>query len=309
MNVWSLLLCLCFLPHLGHAQPDSRDLQIRLILLDLIDIDDTRETITAEFLLDTQWPMEGMRDTTLAYSAEVVPRIQIRNLISLEPIDPEEITIDPRGIAHFNQRLIGTIQQRFNFTDFPYDDQLLTIELFTRKRPAYRIQADTTTTNGIMPGFQDLTAWDIEFAGAAMTSIRGPGLSIPSLSYRYTLTRHPTYYFWKVLLPVALIVFMSWGAFWINPEEISAQLTVSVTAILTLIALQFSVSQLVPPLSYLTYLDKFSAGANFFVFLAFLESIITSYQAKAGRRQLSRKIDRVSRIFFPLAFILFLLLI
>jgi hypothetical protein len=102
---------------------------------------------------------------------------------------------------------------------------------------------------------------------------------------------------------------MSWGAFWISPEEISSQLTVSVTAILTLIALQFSVSQLVPPLSYLTYLDKFSAGANFFVFLAFLESIVTSYQAEAGRRQLSRRIDRFSRICFPLAFILFLLII
>jgi hypothetical protein len=309
MKVCSLLLCLCLLPHIGRSQADSTDLQIRLILLDLIAIDDTRETITAEFLLDTQWPVEGMRDTILAYSADLVPRIQIRNLISQEAAETEEIRVDQQGIARYNQRVIGTIQQRFDFTNFPYDDQLLTIELFTRKRPAFRIQPNTTTDHGIMPGFQDLTAWDIEFTGATRTSIRGPGLSIPSVSYQYVLTRHATYYFWKVLLPVTLIVFMSWGAFWISPEEISSQLTVSVTAILTLIALQFSVSQLVPPLSYLTYLDKFSAGANFFVFLAFLESIVTSYQAEAGRRQLSRRIDRFSRICFPLAFILFLLII
>ncbi|MGB3802122.1 MAG: hypothetical protein WA952_20035 [Lewinella sp.] len=309
MKASFLFHLLCVLPFTAHTQADSTDLHVRLILLDLINIDDTREAITAEFLLDTRWLVDGLRDTTLAYSAELVPRIQIRNLVSLEPVEPEGIDVDARGMAHFNQRMIGTIQQRFDFTDFPYDDQLLTIELFTFERPAYRILADTARGNGIMPGFQDLTAWDIQFAGAASTSLHGPGRSIPSVSFQYALTRHPTYYFWKVLLPVTLIVFMSWGAFWISPEEISAQLTVSVTAILTLIALQFSVSQLVPPLSYLTYLDKFSAGANFFVFLAFLESVITSYQAEAGRRHLSRKIDRVARILFPVSFILFLLLI
>lgn len=305
------LLVLPFLlwPLTGRAQADSTNLYVRLYLLDLIEIDDTEEAITAEFIVDADWSVDGPRDTTLAYPDPRVPQLQFRNIISSQPLAPEAVSVDAGGTARFNQRIIGTIQQRFDFSAFPYDRQVLTIELFTRGASAFRLLADTATAGGIMPDFVELTAWDIEFVGAIPTVLRGPDQSIGALGFRYALTRHSTYYFWKVLLPVTLIIFMSWAAFWISPEEISAQLTVSVTAILTLIALQFSVSQLVPPLSYLTYLDKFSAGANFFVFAAFLQSIVTSYQAKAGRHRLSHRIDVVARIAFPLAFMLFLLLI
>ncbi len=145
----------------------------------------------------------------------------------------------------------------------------------------------------------------MEFAGVHATRLRGPGPDIEGLSYAFTLTRHSVYYVWKVLIPIGLLVFLSWGVFWIRPEEISAQLTVSVTAILTLVALQFSVSQLVPPLAYLTVLDKFAIGADIFVFLAFVESIVTSYQAQNGRHAISGRIDRAARWGFPLAFVIF----
>ncbi|WP_420461158.1 hypothetical protein [Neolewinella sp.] len=306
------LILLTLLPATTWSQSGLRDTTevfLQLYLLDLSRIDDTQEAITAEFVIEIRWPMAGVRDTIMPYATERMPRVEFRDLIDLQPVYPNEVVVDGAGMAVYNQRLLGTIQQRFDFTDFPYDEQMLKIEVFTRGSPPYRLVPDTTAVLGLMPGFEDLTAWDIQFEGLHRTRLPGPGSTLEALTYTFLLERHSVYYFWKILLPISLIVLMSWGAFWVPAEEISAQLTVSVTAILTLIAFQFSVSQLVPPLSYLTYLDKFSAGANFFVFLAFLESILTSYQAKVGRHRLSQRIDAFARFFFPIAFIIFLLVI
>ena len=53
---------------------------------------------------------------------------------------------------------------------------------------------------------------------------------------------------------------MSWAVFWINPRYLPAQVGVSTSAVLTLIAFQFSLGYLLPKVSYLTRADRFVMG-------------------------------------------------
>ena len=52
--------------------------------------------------------------------------------------------------------------------------------------------------------------------------------------------RYPGYFISKVILPLIFIVAMSWVVFWIDPES-GTRVSVSVTAMLTLIAYRFAV--------------------------------------------------------------------
>jgi hypothetical protein len=50
----------------------------------------------------------------------------------------------------------------------------------------------------------------------------------------------------KVILPLILIVAMSWIVFWIDPEESGIQISVAITTMLTLIAYRFAVGADLP---------------------------------------------------------------
>ncbi|MCB0686534.1 MAG: hypothetical protein KDC53_08415 [Saprospiraceae bacterium] len=294
----------------NHEITDSSELTIGLTILDIIDVNDEDETITIEFFFTLNWLIDSLRNTEIAYSEEVVPWIEMQYLTELNSSFEKKIPVDGHGIASFHRKIIGTLRHSFDFTNFPFDHQDWKLVFFNVLGQTFRIRADTHYM-GLHEDFIDPPTWRTNFTGVEEIKLRGPGPDIRGLAYNFEIKRNSTYYIWKVLVPIGLIVLMSWGVFWIRPEEIAAQLTVSVTAILTLVAFQFSVSQLVPPLSYMTTLDKYTVGADFLVFLAFLESLITSYQAQAqvGRHQFSAKIDRASRWIFPISFIFFILML
>jgi hypothetical protein len=122
--------------------------------------------------------------------------------------------------------------------------------------------------------------------------------------YDFKISAHRAtgYYLWKVILPLCLIVVMSWCVFWINPAQYGPQVSLSATSMLTLIAFIFATTNMVPELSYLTRLDRFIVGSTILVFLALIETIVTVSLVSNERKEYVLRIDRVCRLLFPLAF-------
>ena len=107
-----------------------------------------------------------------------------------------------------------------------------------------------------------------------------------------------------MIVPLLLIVFMSWSVFWINPQHFGAQLGVSTTSMLTLIAFRFTLRTILPPVAYLTSMDIFLTGSSILIFIALVETVATSVLAERGRNGLAMHIDRWSKILFPVMLIL-----
>ena len=59
---------------------------------------------------------------------------------------------------------------------------------------------------------------------------------------------------------------------------------------------------MVPKLGYLTLLDRFIVGSTILVFLALVESLTTIYLVSQEKKEIAMRIDRVSRLLFPIAF-------
>jgi hypothetical protein len=111
------------------------------------------------------------------------------------------------------------------------------------------------------------------------------------------------HYIAKVIVPLLLIVMMSWAAFWLDPTMGSTQASIAVTSMLTLIAYRSAVGVETPRLPYLTDLDAFILVSSVLVLLTLIEVIVTTTLTAGGRAELARKIDHHCRYGFPAAFV------
>lgn len=297
------------------AEDTPKPVHVGLVVLDIHKIDNLEESIRGEFVLFMRWKDSSLcvagqkRIISIPFEKANTPQIQVLNLQEIQRFGRQMVQVSPDGTVTYRHRFLGEIHQRFDFKRFPFDVQNWTITLFTSGEDKFRIVADQENQGLMSTDSLTITSWRVSYQGQEASVNTNFGFPIYTVEMKYTLRRDPVFYIWKVVIPIILVVFMSWSVFWINPSNISAQLTVSVTAILTLIVFQFSVSQLMPPLPYLTTLDRFTIGADIFVFMAFVETIVTSYCEHKRRLKLSEAIDYYARFLFPVAFVVFILII
>ena len=122
------------------------------------------------------------------------------------------------------------------------------------------------------------------------------------------IERKSGFYLWKVLLPLLLIVALSWSIFWMVGERFAARVRMSATGILTVVAFQFVASQNLPRVGYLTLMDKIMVISFLLLAITVLESYIVSRFDEEQRNQALR-IDRAARWIFPLGYVGLIVLI
>ncbi|KYN20293.1 Glycine receptor subunit alpha-2 [Trachymyrmex cornetzi] len=110
----------------------------------------------------------------------------------------------------------------------------------------------------------------------------------------FNLRRRLGYHLFHTYIPSALIVVMSWIAFWIKPEAIPARVTLGVTSLLTLglrvnillLATQNTQSQQsLPPVSYVKAIDVWMSSCSVFVFLSLMEfAVVNNYMGPVATK-------------------------
>lgn len=284
----------------------SRKVSISILVLDIITIDDANQRVILDFVVELEWMNKNLKNKwkekkIVSMDDVWTPKIQILNDYNLEKKLKDLVEINPDGSVIYRQRFIGGISSRHNYSEFPLDDFLIKIQLISIVPDELILVVNKSfseqqTSNYSISGWMVGSEW-IE-VGVGEERIK----NLPNLTYFIAVKRKVNFYIWKIIIPLAVIVFMSWLVFWVDPIHISAQLTVGATAMLTIIAYQFTLSDLIPPVSYLTRLDIFILISNIIVFIALLEAVLTSNLVSRNKKKIARKIDYVSRIIFPVVY-------
>ena len=94
------------------------------------------------------------------------------------------------------------------------------------------------------------------------------------LRVKLAIERDPHYYFWAIVLPLIPIVAAAWVVFWMHPKEFSSQISVGITAMLTVVAYRIAIDSNLPPLNYMTRMDYFLLACQVFVFGAFIVVVV-----------------------------------
>lgn len=286
-------------------------------IADITRIDSSTQTFLVNFMLILHWKdprlahaEAGVREYALSdiWAPPILFENQTHDLVrSL----PEIVTVSPEGVVVYRQRYIGEFSQALDLRAFPFDQETFTIHLVTPGNTPDEILFEPGEEalriglkNGI--GITDHLSepdWRI-----LSTEVRikpytiSPGTQIAGCHFECNAARKSSYFVIKVLLPLFLIVMMSWAVFWIDPADSGAQISIAVTAMLTLIAYRFAIDANVPKLPYLTCMDKFVLFSSLLVFLTLIQAIVTTKLAKQGDLELARTIDRRCRWIFPLVF-------
>lgn len=328
----TLLLVVLLAAALGHAAPaplpptpprpgaeaGPTKVGYAVWLSDVKQIDGVAQTFSVSFVLAMRW-----HDPQLAHAGPGAKQFSLddiwhpRLLIPNENGDterslPEVADVAPDGTAVYRQRIIGVFSQALNLRAFPFDRDTFRVpfaSLGHRHEEVVFAPDEVAVAAGMRDGIgisqNELTIqdWSITSATTRVAPIRlTPKLELASFTFEFTAVRRAHHFVIKVILPLILIVAMSWAVFWIEPNDASTQFGISITAMLTLIAYRFAIDGDVPKLPYLTRLDAFVLMSTVLVFLSMIEVIVTTKFANRDRLGLARTIDRRCRWIFPLVF-------
>ena len=142
--------------------------------------------------------------------------------------------------------------------------------------------------------------WDAKASVYSLT----PGLQYSGYSFEFTASRNVEHYILKVILPLVLIVMMSWSVFWTEPTNSNTQFSIAVTSMLTLIAYRFAVDTQLPRLPYMTRLDAFFLVSTLLVFLSLIEVLVTTVLDNNQQLERAKKLDRYCRVIVPVIFVI-----
>jgi hypothetical protein len=284
---------------------------VALGLMDLDAVSSADQSFTVNLALRFRW-----HDPALAHGrsghvrrqlSEIsAPRFVLINQQKTWSTLLDVVDISPAGEAVFRMRLWGDFSQPLHLHDFPFDDHEFRISILAigQDGEPVRLLSDPEAESYIADELS-VADWRIDdwSAGVAQIALTRD-VAVDGYIFSFHAVRIYNHYVVKFIIPLILIVMMSWIVFWIDPEQSASQLSVAVTAALTLIAYHIALAGKLPDIPYLTRMDLFLFGSTLLVFSALLEVVVTSRLVPAGNIHLARRTDLVCRLAFPAIYLL-----
>lgn len=278
-------------------------------VVDILAIDDVDQTISLDMAVRMTWqdprlaPLAGCK---LETQDVWFPRLFLKNSGRVFSRWPETVAVDEGGQVTYLQRKSGTFASYHNLHNFPFDQQSISLWVVPQEWSASKVQFRIDETFTGVSNLLNISDWEIKGLEARLIEEDLDAFDQPRAGFEITIPaqRYIGYYLWKILVPIALIVSMSWCVFWIDPKDFGTQLGLSATSVLTMIAFIFATTNMLPRLGYATILDDYIAAATLFVFLSLLQSLYTGYLTSIDRRARALRVDQISRFAFPVLFAL-----
>lgn len=226
--------------------------------------------------------------------AELVPGKSFEWMNMFAPDDHVQTDIDPEPVAQKDGsqyqvfRHQGPFAAKFSVKTFPFDAHNLTIEIedqeWDSSRLVYSVDQVTMNPDIQLPGFI-IGAPTMEIRNRPYPTTFGDtdlkeGQSYSRAVVSIPISRPVVSGITKSLLPVFIVVLVAAAALLLKPEHIEARVGLSITALLTLVALQFSAQAALPDVGYLLMLDQIYLASYGFVLLVVGLLVMTTGNAE-----------------------------
>jgi hypothetical protein len=304
---------------IGRPGPETEPTKVEIVIgfLDIDSINSAAQTFNANVVIVLTWKdlrLAHLSSGPIKYPLNNIwnPTLQIANEGDrIRTTFPKIATVQPDGTVKYRQRYVGAFSHPMQLNDFPFDQHKFRIQLIAPGYTPEEIQLvpDKEFVDKGLPYAAliseviSLPDWKIlEFKTENAPFQLVKGYKIAGYAFEFTAKRLVEYYLQKVIIPLLFIVMMSWVVFWIDPENSGTQIGVAATSMLTLIAYRFAIDTHVPKVPYNTRLDDFIFMSTLIVFIALVQVVITSMLSQSNKGSTARKIDKMSRIVFPVLF-------
>lgn len=296
---------------------EPTEVQLLIYLVDVDELDSADQSFAASVYFDARWknPLlrhKGPGPINRGLSEVWNPRLTIIGQQAAWKSYPDAVEIEPDGTVIHRQKVWGRFSQPLKLRDFPFDQQELSIHMVAAGLSEEQVKMvslvnDVGRSSRIAEAFSlpdfDVISW--EAVPRPYFPVKDE-LGVAGYEMRLQVRRQPTYYVLKVIIPLCLIVIMSWLPRWIAPEQSGTNIGISTSAFLTLVAYLFAITVLLPRVSYVTRMDRFILLSTLTVFAGLIQSVTNTVLVKNERQSLADENDRVSRYIYPVLLVLIL---
>ncbi len=297
---------------------------VGFFLSDVNAIDERRETFEFEAILTLKWrdPRQAFDPQQLGVPQRVYqgsyqfsevfdgwwPQLILVN--ESGGFDPQSVLlrVDPDGSATLVQEIHAVAEMPMALRRFPFDHQDFdaVFEVLGFARDRVLLVPDPTTT-GRVAGGVNIAQWDVQdlrIAGREYQPVYDDASHAPFSQIVVTLAmaRRPAHMLQVVVLPLMLLVILTFSVFWMDRESLGDRMDISFVGILTVVAYQIIVSDAMPSIAYFTLMTGFLYSTYVVLAVGVIVNLTVSRFDQSGRSELGDRVDRTCRWAVPAAF-------
>lgn len=207
----------------------------------------------------------------------------------------ELVVVWPDGRALFLERFTTTFQAPdFDFRLFPFDTQTFYMRVDSLFPEELYVYTDGESGLGNQLGEEE---WIITNQTTELSSQEFGS----RFSFRFDARRHLNFYIFRIFVPVAIILLVSWFTFFL--QDFGKRIDVAAGNLLLFIAFNFTISADLPRLGYLTLMDTILISAFIVTSLVVMLNVYFKRLEQRGKAEQVHRIDRFLVWLYPVSYI------
>jgi hypothetical protein len=220
------------------------------------------------------------------------------------------LRVRPDGTTTLIETIDAVAEADLDLRRYPFDRQRLDAVFevlgFDTDEVALEAVPDATGSGENADRSVRIPQWSLE---GVSTSIRDRHVAYAgrrgvasAFVVRMDLRRQPLFMLRLVVLPLGLMVILSWSVFWMERSSLGDRINVSFIGILTAVAYQIVVSEVLPHISYVTLMNGFLQLSFLVMCATVVVNLVVGSLDKRGEVAAGDRVDRRCRWIFPLVY-------
>lgn len=295
--------------------------EVRFELLTIHEIDDEAETFRISGILTSVWKdprqafdpqLEGITEKIFQggyqfneLSPGWYPQVILTNATGMDETQGVVLRVKPDGTNSLVQTITAEARSKLDLRRYPFDQQQLeaVFEPLGFDEGEVVLEAGKAT---VRPGMIQVPQW--EFKGIHLDTRANPephskpGTHSSALVLNLEVERRSFFMARLVLVPLILIVALSFSVFWMDRSSLGDRMAVSFVGILTAVSYQTMVSDIMPRISYITLMNSVLNFSFFVMCATVVINLIVGALDKRGEEKKGERLDLGCRWVFPLAY-------
>ena len=240
----------------------------------------------------------------LEQNNRIWPSFTLYNQQGRRFIQNQAFILYPSGDVQYFERFSVTLQAPdFYFRSFPFDTQKFFVKITS-------LYPDEFFQFRALEGFSGLgdrlgeEEWVPTSFSTSVSSVLSGTTELVSSEFSSTIVahRHLNFYVLRIFIPIGIIIFVSWLPGFLG--DFSKRIDIANGTLLLFIAFNFTISNDLPRLGYLTFLDILLLCTFILTALTLIYNVILKRLESVGKGMLVNQIDNITIWLIPMIYFL-----
>lgn len=282
------------------------DVWVQVSFTKIHDVDTINQRFQAEAMIESKWHDPNVKCLNESIDSNKIwkPDLYVENALGdvKEEVHYKIIPEDNDQLMIYEiRRVRGVFYENLELENFPLDVQDLTLFVSTKKSgnkvnlillqpEIHYLQINHTL---------DKSMWEMHNVvrtcrEAIIREFYYGERKYPGFKVTCQVFRSAGFFYWNCILPILLVSFASLCPFVIDPKIPQSRLPSTATMLLTTVSIRWIIGRLLPTVSYLTFIDKYSLGTMMIITLQLI------YHATMGAtfpylpEHIARRADKIA---------------